>query len=51
MLENSTITPTLRFKQQENIGQSHFFPTVGLVKKKWDNLRLMLRVDEILKNL
>ena len=43
MLKNSRITPLLRFKQQQNITQSHFPPIVTVFGKKWDNLRLMLQ--------
>ena len=50
MLENSTITPTLRFKPQQNIGQSHFFPTVTVLEKKVGQLKIdaaKLPVNEI----
>jgi hypothetical protein len=34
MLKNSTTTPTLPFKQQQNIAQSHFFPHHQRLGKK-----------------
>jgi hypothetical protein len=40
MLKNSTITPTLRFKTQQNIAQSPFFPQSS---EKSGTLRLMLQ--------
>ena len=33
MLKNSTTTPTLPFKQQQNIAQSHFPPPLQSWKK------------------
>jgi hypothetical protein len=43
MLKDYTTTPTLLFKQHQNIAQSHFPPTINVLAKKLDNLRLMLQ--------
>ena len=54
MLENSTITPTLRFKPQQNIGQSHFFSTVTVLDEKVGQLKIdaaKLPENEIFKKL
>jgi hypothetical protein len=52
-LGNSTITPTVRFRPQQNIGQSLFFPTVTVLEEKVGQLRIdaaKLPVNKILKN-
>ena len=36
-------TFTLPFKQHQNIAETHCFPDLNSLGKKWDNLRLMLR--------
>jgi hypothetical protein len=44
----------LPFKQQQNIAQSHFFPTITVLKKKVGQLKIdaaKLPVNEILKKM
>jgi hypothetical protein len=53
MFKNYTVTPTLRFKPQQNIGPSHFFPTVTDLEKKVGQHKIeaaKLSVNENLKN-
>jgi len=40
MLKNSLTTPTLPFKQQQNIAQSHFSPFITVLEKKVGQLKI-----------
>jgi hypothetical protein len=40
MLENSMTTPTLSYKQQQNIAQSPFFPLLQSWKQKSEQLKI-----------